>query len=308
MKKAVIVSIRNGMRYIYPVVNGLYTACRTRTNGKDTAMSKENTQKRREELVARIHERLDELGLSRNAAELQAFGRAGTIRNWERPDKNVLPRTDSVEKLAPVLKTTATWLMYGNDAPKLVSSFDPDAQESEEDNGDWNDRVRPAAFINGGLHYKGRIEGASPEFPAAAGAGQGHTLDDRAARVETRGIATGHPVTSEWVIPPDFVRHGLGATPSQIALIPVVGHSMEPRLYAGDRVMVDLSQSAYAGDAIYVINDGDEVMKVKTLSKIAGSNPARFRIISEAAPDRFDELQHDDFRIIGRVVGRFSRM
>lgn len=246
--------------------------------------------------------------MSRNAAELQAFGKSGAIRNWERPDKNVLPRLDSVEKLAPILKTTAAWLMNGDEKPKLVKSYDPDANESSGFDADWDDSLPSTAIINGGLYYKGAAHGASPEIPAVAGAGQGYVIEDRAARIETNGIATGHPVMSEWVIPHDFVRHGLGATPSQIVLIPVVGHSMEPRLYAGDRVMVDLSQSTYAGDAIYVINDGDDVMKVKTLGKISGSNPPRFRIISEAAPDRFDELNYDDFRIIGRVVGRFSRM
>lgn len=271
-------------------------------------MSKDTNQKFRKDLVARINQKLKELGLTRNAAELQAFGKPGTIRNWERPDKDVLPRFDTVEKLAPILRTTATWLMYGEERHSLVSSFDPDAHESTDFDGDWDDTLASTAIINGGLHYKSTTRGASPEIPAAAGAGQGYVIEDRAARVDTDGIATGHPVTSEWLIPHDFVRHGLGATPSQIVLIPVVGHSMEPRLYAGDRVMIDLSQSSYVGDAVYVINDGDDVLKVKTLSKIAGSNPARFRIISESTPDRFDELQHDDFRIIGRVVGRFSRM
>ena len=271
-------------------------------------MDKNDSQKFREQLVSRINQRLKMLGVSRNAVEMRAFGKSGTIRNWERPDKNVLPRFDTVEKLAPVLETTAAWLWYGEERPKLVSSFDPDAPESVHQDGDWDDGLPSMGVIDGRLLYKGRVSGASPEVPAAAGAGQGHIIEDRAARIETGGIASGHPVSSEWLIPADFVRHGLGAQPSQIIIVPVVGHSMEPRLYAGDRVMVDISQAAYVGDAIYVFSDGDDVLKVKTLSKMSGSNPARFRIISEASPDRYDELQHDEFRILGRVVGRFSRM
>ena len=271
-------------------------------------MTRIDNQKARRALVSRIEQRLSELGISKKDAEIKAFGKTGTIRNWTRSDKNVLPRHDSVEKLAVVLKTTGSWLWNGDGSNNLISSYDPDDPETSKPEADWDYTLPSTAIINGGLHYKGAVRGASPEIPAAAGAGQGHVIDDRAARVDTGGIATGHPVTSEWLIPPDFVRHSLGATPSQIVLIPVVGHSMEPRLYAGDRVMVDLSQSAFVGDAIYVINDGDDVMKVKTINKVLGSNPPRFRIISEASPGVFDELKHDEFRILGRVVGRFSRM
>lgn len=220
------------------------------------------------------------------------------------------PSVKSLSGLADVLGVSEQYLLKGinEGEKKLISSFDPDAPESRGQDADWDDGLPSVGFIDGRLQYKGRVAGASPEVPAAAGAGQGHIIEDRLARIDTNGIASGHPVSSEWLIPADFVRHGLGAQPSQIIIVPVVGHSMEPRLYAGDRVMVDISQSSYVGDAIYVFSDGDDVLKVKTLSKLAGSNPARFRIISESSPDRYDELQHDEFRILGRVVGRFSRM
>ena len=286
------------------------------SNGNDTVMSSDKTEKFREALLARIDQRLEGMAMSRRAASLKAFGKPDTIRNWGRKDKNVLPRMDSIEALAEVLETSATWLMYGGDdaSPglpplKIVSSYDPENEEAlNQDRTDWEAGENATAFVNGGLYFKGAIPGTSPEIPAAAGAGQGSIRDDRIVSVSSKGIASGHPVTSEWLIPPEFVRHSLGANPSQIVLIPVVGHSMEPRLYAGDRVMVDISQSSYQGDAIYVINDGDEVMKVKTLSKVAGSNPPSFRIVSEASPSQTDELRGDQFRIIGRVVGRFSRI
>ncbi|MCO5153359.1 MULTISPECIES: XRE family transcriptional regulator [unclassified Shinella] len=220
------------------------------------------------------------------------------------------PSAKTLKGLAKVFDVPEQWLLNGDDheqRKKLISSFDPDVAD-DHDASDWQAGEHVVAHFNGGLHYKGEIKGASPEIQAAAGTGQGQILDDRTASVRSGGIITGHPVINEWVLPAEYVRHGLGAIPSQIILVPIVGHSMEPRLFAGDRVVVDLSQNVYAGDAIYVINDGDEVMKAKTLSKISGSTPPRFRIISEATPDRFDELSYDQFRIIGRVVGRFSRM
>lgn len=262
-----------------------------------------------------VEQRLHDLGLGPVEAAVHAGLERTFIRDIVEGRKKSI-RADKLAALASALQIDADALSRNelmpvgsrrpDDKRTIVSSFDPDVTDSSDP--DWEAGDKAAAHFNGGLHYIGTVKGASPEIPAAAGAGQGHVLEDRGAALKTGGIATGHPVLNEWVIPPDFVRHGLGATPSQIVLIPVVGHSMEPRLYAGDRVLVDLSQSAYAGDAIYVIDDGDEVLKVKTLAKVAGSAPPRFRIISEAAPDRFDELAHDQFRIIGRAVGRFSRM
>lgn len=262
----------------------------------------------------------DNIGMSKNW--LDPFLKAAKISQEKLGDELDLSRAtinrlandhtqlklERAEKMAPLLRCSAEDLMLNRPPKKapLVSSFDEFEQPRDEIDPDWSGET--ASNHSGGLQFIGKIRGSSPEFPAAAGAGQGHVIDDRAARVVTNGIATGHPVTNEWVIPPDFVRHNLGATPSQIALIPVVGHSMEPRLFEGDRVMVDLTQSTYLGDAVYVIDDGDEVMKVKTIQKMLGTNPPRFRIVSEAAPDRFDELDYDQFRFIGRVVGRFTRM
>lgn len=276
----------------------------TTTRKIDKARGERIRTVRTEVLKLRSQERFAEM-LSTDAKDLTR----GAVGNWELGKEVGLENLTAICKLSGV---NLDWLAYGrgpmlsNSTKSLISSFDPDAPELEDP--DWEAGDKAAAYVNGGLHYSGTIKGASPEIPAAAGAGQGQVLEDRAAALKTGGIASGHPVVNEWLIPSDFVRHALGATPSQIVLIPVVGHSMEPRLYAGDRVLVDLSQASYAGDAIYVINDGDDVLKVKTLAKIAGSSPPRFRIISEAAPDRFDELDHDQFRIIGRVVGRFSRM
>lgn len=222
------------------------------------------------------------------------------------------PSAKTLKGLARVFKVSEEWLLNGDHRSgqrdkKFIDTFDPDDSETY-DRLSWPAGDQIAAFFDGRLHYSGALPGASPEVPAAAGAGQGHILDERTAAFDVGGLTQGHPVTSEWVIPPDFVRHHLGAAPSQIVLIPIVGHSMEPRLFTGDRVIVDLSQNRYSGDAIYVIDDGDDVMKAKTVSKVVGSSPARFRIISEASPERFDELGIEQFRIIGRVVGRFSRL
>ncbi|WP_297105221.1 LexA family transcriptional regulator [uncultured Devosia sp.] len=163
-----------------------------------------------------------------------------------------------------------------------------------------------AAFVDGRVVYRGIVPGSTPETTAAGGMGYGK-LDGAVARVQTHGIATGHPVAAEWVIPPSFLRHSLGGQPETTIIVPVIGHSMEPRLYEGDRVIVDVSQSNWVADAIYAIAFGDENFQVKTIKMDRKSKPPVYRIISEATPGDEERLLAEDFRIVGRVVGRISR-
>lgn len=208
----------------------------------------------------------------------------------------------------PPIMPEQIWALAGPEFEKrrkIVSSFDPDIPDEEEDP-DWDGNG--AGFVNGTLTYQRKFEGGQPEVAAAPGMGQGQ-IDDRAARVVSNGIATGHPVTNEWVIPPSYVRNALDAQPNQVLIMPVIGHSMEPMLKSNDRVLVDVSQNIWLGDAVYIIDDGDGVFQAKTVKKVISSHPPRYRIVSESAPDEEPVIRnYDEFRIVGRVVGRFTRM
>ncbi len=68
-----------------------------------------------EEVLTRIESRLSVLGLSAHAASLAAK-RPDAIRNLKRAVKNGDRRgvtTETLMALAPVLKTTAAWLLEG---------------------------------------------------------------------------------------------------------------------------------------------------------------------------------------------------
>ena len=68
-----------------------------------------------ENILARIESQLKEVGLSPHAAS-RAAGRPDAIRNLQRAVKNQDRRgitTDTLAALAPVLKTTAAWLLDG---------------------------------------------------------------------------------------------------------------------------------------------------------------------------------------------------
>lgn len=202
-----------------------------------------------------------------------------------------------------IVRDTLKAAGYKRSNPKSpIGSYDPDFITDEP-----REVAMSAALVDGRVSFQGRVAGSSPEIAAAAGAGEGQ-IDGSEARVSSNGIVIGHPVNAEWLIPADYVRHSLDARPSSIVILPVVGHSMEPMLYANDRILVDTSQNAWIGDAVYVIDDGSTVFQVKTLRKIPSSFPPRFEIVSESTPDRVFERGHEDFRIVGRVVGRFTRM
>ena len=77
-----------------------------------------------ESVLTRIESRLKEVGLSPHAASLAA-GRPDAIRNLKRAVKNPERHgitTETLAALAPVLKTTAAWLLEGRDehAPVAV--------------------------------------------------------------------------------------------------------------------------------------------------------------------------------------------
>jgi hypothetical protein len=226
-------------------------------------------------------------------------------------DRDIVAKMETllVGKGAPPITREEVWALAGPEfkaARRFATpSYDPDVQEPDLDP-DWDGAG--AALVNGTLTYERKFEGGQPEVAASPGMGQGQ-IDDRAARVVSNGIVTGHPVTNEWVIPPNYIRNALDAQPNQVLILPVIGHSMEPILKSNDRVMVDVSQNMWLGDAVYIIDDGDGVFQAKTVKKVLSSHPPRYRIVSEATPDEEPVIRKfDEFRIVGRVVGRFTRM
>ena len=72
-----------------------------------------------EEILARVESRLQALGLSAHAASLAAK-KPDAIRNLKRAVKNGDRRgitTETLAALAPVLKTSASWLLEGTGDP-----------------------------------------------------------------------------------------------------------------------------------------------------------------------------------------------
>jgi phage repressor protein C with HTH and peptisase S24 domain len=130
-----------------------------------------------------------------------------------------------------------------------------------------------------------------PHFDINASAGHGNVFTSRESVISMRPFDQA------------FIRGELGINHSEIALIFVVGPSMEPLLHSRDTVLIDL-RGGYDtfNDGIYVIRL-DQALLVKQVQKLPGrvfrirslnSDYATFDIKGDEEADR-------DFAIIGRV-------
>lgn len=63
------------------------------------------------QILERVDERLEKLGISPRAASIKANGTPDIIRNWK--TKEVLPRIDTLVQLARALDVTPEWLAFG---------------------------------------------------------------------------------------------------------------------------------------------------------------------------------------------------
>lgn len=192
------------------------------------------------DLVDRINERLKVVGLTANAASLQATGSPSTIANIIN-GRSKHPRTDTIEKLAAVLKCNPLWLMSGEGGPEV----DFASARSE---------IRDAGF---GLGPVGQLPKDVPVLGTAAGAELG------------KGAFS---FTSEVV---DYVRRPFGLLGDKdVYALYVEGESMVPKYEPGDLVFVHPGRKPRGGDYVVVQehdhNNGGPRGYIKRLVTITG--------------------------------------
>lgn len=137
-------------------------------------------------VLKRIERRLKDLDLSADRASREA-GKPDAIRNLRRAVKDGRQgvTTGTIAALAPVLKTTAAWLLEGKGQPALAEG----------------ETVRLVGYVGAGAeaHYYAVAQGDLDEVPAPAGA-TAHTV-----AVEVRGESLG-PLFDRWLVFYDDVR------------------------------------------------------------------------------------------------------
>ena len=149
--------------------------------------------------------------------------------------------------------------------------------------------------------WQARLPGGSAEVDARAGAGDGAM--GQVLTLRSGGIQSGHLVTGEWVVP----RAHLGTNPARVIFSPVIGTSMQPILNPADVVAVDTTVSDIKDAEIYVIDEGDGP-SVKRLRLNHDDNPRTVDIISENAAVPPKRRPAELVRVIGLVIGKWSRM
>jgi phage repressor protein C with HTH and peptisase S24 domain len=106
---------------------------------------------------------------------------------------------------------------------------------------------------------------------------------------------------------PQSAFHGFGARPEDVRIIEVIGDSMVPTLFPGQRVMVHLQDRRASPPGIFVLWDGLGQV-IKRVEYIANSDPPTVRISSDnKAYEPYQRLV-DEAHILGRVISAWGRM
>ncbi len=123
------------------------------------------------------------------------------------------------------------------------------------------------------------------DIEAAAGAG---------SVVENNDIANKLAFKKSWI------RSSSNATADDLAVITVSGDSMNPTLYDGDHILVDMTLTSLKNDGIYVLRNDDMIL-VKRISL----NPVT-KLCTIKSDNKFyeswDGCQPSDLDILGRVI------
>ncbi|WP_028467627.1 S24 family peptidase [Nisaea denitrificans] len=152
-------------------------------------------------------------------------------------------------------------------------------------------RIGPSAIMppfsgSGSVDPAGVV--AVPEVRISASAGGGANLEQE-------------PGGNDWYFDAGWLRYELRASARDLRVISIDGDSMEPVLYSGDKVMIDLSRTAPSPPGIFVLHDGIGLV-AKQLEYIPNSDPPRVLIRSESPRYQDYERTIEEVNIVGRVI------
>ncbi|MGB1214578.1 MAG: S24 family peptidase [Pikeienuella sp.] len=121
----------------------------------------------------------------------------------------------------------------------------------------------------------------------------------------TGNVEGGDGVVDTWSIPSSVISSQLRIRPENARIISIVGNSMSPTLQDGDRILVDTGDRLPSPPGVFALWDGLGVV-VKSVERVAHSDPPKIRCISDNTTYTPYELTEDEANIIGRVRWRAS--
>lgn len=140
------------------------------------------------------------------------------------------------------------------------------------------------------------------ELDVHAGSGMGADSDSVILANQEAGAIVG-----THIMPTASFREAYGMSAGRIRIIPVKGNSMEPKLWPGQRVMVDIEDKTPSPPGIFVVWDGLALV-LKYVEVVANSEPLKVRISSANTAFMAYERTLDEAHINGRVIGVWARM
>jgi len=140
------------------------------------------------------------------------------------------------------------------------------------------------------------------ELDVHAGSGMG--TDGDTALLATQEASA---IVGVHTMPATSFREAYGVPSGHIRIIPVKGNSMEPTLWPGQRVMVDIEDKVPSPPGIFVVWDGLALV-LKFVEVVPNSDPLKVRISSANKNFMAYERTLDEAHINGRVVGVWARM
>lgn len=110
-----------------------------------------------------------------------------------------------------------------------------------------------------------------------------------------------------WPFERSFLAAEMQVRSNELAVIEVVGDSMEPKLQSGDRVIVDLRDLNIATPGIFLIHDGTGLV-VKRVERVFNTDPIKLRLISDNQFHTAYDVLASEVRILGRVRLKVGRL
>ncbi len=140
------------------------------------------------------------------------------------------------------------------------------------------------------------------ELEVHAAAGMGTDGDSVILANEEAGAIVG-----TFTFPVAGFREMVPGLPENVRIIAVRGDSMQPTLFPGQRVMVDIGDKLPSPPGIFVVWDGLALV-IKRVELVVGSEPARVRLTSDNQRYQAYERTLDEAHINGRIIGVWARM
>jgi phage repressor protein C with HTH and peptisase S24 domain len=201
----------------------------------------------------------------------------------------------ALNKLAAALGRSLDWLITGAEIPG--GEFAPDQPPRRRlDTSVEMETVDSASTRGGSTIF---------EVDVRAGAGGGGVPVECFVHDARGNVYAAEGISAEWSLPQTIMQGVLHANARHIRVFEVIGDSMEPRLFEGDRVFIDLRYTTPSPEGIFALWDGYGLV-IKRLQIVMGSDPMRIRVISANPSYAPYEAGADEVRIVGRFAGRFT--